>query len=259
VPSAHAGSSVAVWGHSQGGHAALWANQLAPIYAPELHLLGSVPIAPASVVFALYQLRQAFHDDTWGYLVMFLTGLHASYPSVDLNRVFTPAGMAKLGVVDTGCESAVNDAYRGHDGTYWFRLDPVTDPVFGPLMRAQEPGQVRMAAPLLMAQGLADTTVPPGATSALAANLCAMGQRLQYRTYPGLDHDSVTGPAFAAALTWTRARLAGDPAPDTCPPAPPVTSTSTTAPVPSVPAGDDAATDTASAATPVAGTSSFTG
>jgi pimeloyl-ACP methyl ester carboxylesterase len=37
-----------VWGHSQGGHAALWAGALAPSYAPDVHVLAVAALAPAS-------------------------------------------------------------------------------------------------------------------------------------------------------------------------------------------------------------------
>src|SRR5690606_2378075 len=37
-----------VWGHSQGGHAALWTGQLAPTYAPDLEIVGVAALAPAS-------------------------------------------------------------------------------------------------------------------------------------------------------------------------------------------------------------------
>ena len=42
-----------VWGHSQGGHAALWAGQLAPTYAPELPIVGIAALSPASDPLAL--------------------------------------------------------------------------------------------------------------------------------------------------------------------------------------------------------------
>jgi pimeloyl-ACP methyl ester carboxylesterase len=41
LPEAHAGRRFAVWGHSQGGQAALYAGLLARGYAPELHLPAS--------------------------------------------------------------------------------------------------------------------------------------------------------------------------------------------------------------------------
>ena len=42
------GRRVIIAGHSQGGHAALWAASLAPKWTPELKLRGTVAFAPAS-------------------------------------------------------------------------------------------------------------------------------------------------------------------------------------------------------------------
>ena len=41
-PAAHASDRVVIWGHSQGGHAALWAGQIAASYAPDLSITGAV-------------------------------------------------------------------------------------------------------------------------------------------------------------------------------------------------------------------------
>lgn len=45
---ASASDRFAVWGHSQGGHAVLFAGELARNYAPELHLVGVAAAAPAT-------------------------------------------------------------------------------------------------------------------------------------------------------------------------------------------------------------------
>ncbi|HLV89636.1 MAG TPA: lipase family protein, partial [Acidimicrobiia bacterium] len=42
-----------VWGHSQGGHAALWTGAIGPSYAPEVDLIGVAALAPASNLVAL--------------------------------------------------------------------------------------------------------------------------------------------------------------------------------------------------------------
>ena len=57
VAKAGANSRFAVWGHSQGGHAALFAGQLAKSYAPDLTLVGVAAIAPAT------ELEQLLKDD----------------------------------------------------------------------------------------------------------------------------------------------------------------------------------------------------
>src|ERR1700744_5915954 len=53
LPGAGGGKKFVVWGHSQGGHAALFTGIIAQAYAPELDLLGVAAGAPASELAAL--------------------------------------------------------------------------------------------------------------------------------------------------------------------------------------------------------------
>jgi len=54
---AHAGTTFAVTGPSQGGHAALFAGQLAPTYAPDLKLVGVAASAPPTDLKELFRLK----------------------------------------------------------------------------------------------------------------------------------------------------------------------------------------------------------
>jgi len=69
MPAAHAGDRVALFGFSQGGHAVLWANQIAPGYAPELDLVGVAALAPPTY------LGELFTDDFDELSGRILTGL----------------------------------------------------------------------------------------------------------------------------------------------------------------------------------------
>jgi hypothetical protein len=71
---AGAGTTFAVWGVSQGGHAALFTGQYAASYAPDLQLAGVAPAAPATALIPLFQrsigkdfgnVLSAFAFDSW--------------------------------------------------------------------------------------------------------------------------------------------------------------------------------------------------
>jgi Secretory lipase len=62
LPEAGAGTDVLLWGHSQGGHAALFAGQAIGRYAPELRLRGVAVAAPATELATLL-------DDHHGHLL----------------------------------------------------------------------------------------------------------------------------------------------------------------------------------------------
>jgi dipeptidyl aminopeptidase/acylaminoacyl peptidase len=53
LPGAGDGKKFVVWGHSQGGHAALFTGIIAKAYAPELELLGVAAAAPATDLVTL--------------------------------------------------------------------------------------------------------------------------------------------------------------------------------------------------------------
>ena len=54
LPNSGASGRFAVWGHSQGGHAALYTGEIAARYAPELKLVGVAAAAPATYLIELF-------------------------------------------------------------------------------------------------------------------------------------------------------------------------------------------------------------
>jgi hypothetical protein len=54
LPSSGASNRFVVWGHSQGGHAALYTGELAASYAPDLKLYGIGAAAPATYLIELF-------------------------------------------------------------------------------------------------------------------------------------------------------------------------------------------------------------
>ncbi|MBE1583777.1 alpha/beta hydrolase family protein [Nonomuraea angiospora] len=80
-----------------------------------------------------------------------------------------------------------------------------------------------MAGPLLLLQGEADTLVTKAMTDEVAGSLCRTGSRVDYRTYPGLAHDTYPGQvtgvddgAMPDILAWIGDRFDGKRATSTC-------------------------------------------
>jgi hypothetical protein len=59
LPRTGASNRFAVWGHSQGGHAALYTGEIAASYAPELKLIGVAAAAPATYLAELFDADKA--------------------------------------------------------------------------------------------------------------------------------------------------------------------------------------------------------
>lgn len=209
-----------VWGHSQGGHAALWTGKLAPDYAPELRIDGVAALAPASNLPALVEVIEDSRV-----LTLFATYVVQAYASVYEDVRFAdyvrPGAqlitreMAQRCLSEPGIAVSVGQALL-LDRPIWDQ-DPTSGP-FGARLAENVPTG-RVPAPLLIGQGETDTLITPQAQQAYVADRCAEGQEVDYRTYPGRDHLQLVeadSPAMTEVVEWTRARLEGRPALDTC-------------------------------------------
>jgi len=209
-----------LWGHSQGGHAALWTAGLADAYAPELDILGVAAMAPAANLPALLS---SFADDSMSLLfgAFVLTGYSAAYPDVRIADYVKPSARIVVDEIARRCfvdpatlVSVLQIGFSG--GPVWTQ-----DPESGPLADRADENVPRLpiAFPVLLAQGLADPLITPVAQDAYVQERCASGQALDYRTYPGRDHMGVvTGdsPLLPELMAWTAARFAGLAATSTC-------------------------------------------
>lgn len=209
-----------VWGHSQGGHAALWTGMLAPDYARELAIAGVAAVAPASDLHALVQVIEGSPIGAL-FAVYVVAAYTAAYPDVRHEDYVRPGAqllareLAQRCLPERGVLVSLGQSLL-LDRPIWDR-DPTSGP-FGARLTENVPTG-RVAAPLLVAQGEADTLIAPVAQADYVAGRCAEGQQVDYRTYPGRDHLSVVAadsPAMAELLDWTAARLTDGPVTDTC-------------------------------------------
>jgi fermentation-respiration switch protein FrsA (DUF1100 family) len=209
----------AVWGHSQGGHAAMFALDIADEWAPELDLVGVVAGAPPSQFDLLYTVLQS--SPFRYYLLMAAAGLNAAYgdEAAPLEAVTTPAGLEQIGIVDQGCDLA--ELTADLDVASLIGADPATVPAWATLLRENDPGRFTepSAAPLLVIHGGDDEQIPVAASALMFDQLCAIGQDETRWVYPGQSHAGVIGPSAADMLTWIGNRFAGVPTPDPMAPA----------------------------------------
>jgi pimeloyl-ACP methyl ester carboxylesterase len=202
-----------VWGHSQGGHAALWAAILAPRYAPDTSVVGVAAAAPASVLPALLLAAQ---DSIVGKILSsFVVRAYVdTYPEVGFDDIVRPG--ARLLVRDiarrclAGRETLVSVAEAAMLATPIFAVDPRTGP-FGRRLDENIP-RAPIEVPVLIAQGLTDELVLPRLQEDYVKARCDAGQRLEYRRYEGRDHLSLVAPdspLTADLVRWTQERIAG--------------------------------------------------
>ena len=214
------GEQTVVWGHSQGGHAALWTGAVAPVYAPDVPLAGVAALAPASDLTAMVShLENVPGGSVFASYVV--AAYDAAYPDADAIEAVRPGArlvvheMASRCLSEPGALVSVAEALS-MDQPLW-TTDP-TDGALGERLAENVPtGAVE--APLLVAQGASDPLVLPSTQDAYVGERCAAGQPVDYRTYEGRDHVSLVqadSPLAPDLVRWTEARLAGEPPTPTC-------------------------------------------
>jgi acetyl esterase/lipase len=211
-----AGSDVVVWGHSQGGHAALFAGEIAPAYAPDLAVAGVVAFAPVGDL-ALIAPVVFRSPNLFGFGFMALGTWPAAYPDLDTSALFGPAAVDRLPLLDEVCAGAVFDSFDGIDlDQLVLSADPLQAPPFSDLLAENTIG-VRPygSIPVLIAHGDGDELIPIGLSENLSAALCAGGASAEFRSYEA-THGSVPTVAGLDALAWSADRLAGAPTTTAC-------------------------------------------
>jgi uncharacterized membrane protein HdeD (DUF308 family)/acetyl esterase/lipase len=214
-----------IWGHSQGGHAALWAGQLAATYAPDIDVVGIAALSAASDPLALARLVTAHPGALGASLgISFVVAAYSrTYPDVSLNDV-TPAARTLVKEAAARCTSEPGTLVTVLAGVAVSRDTPILaqDPTTGAVGRRlrQNVALGPWSAPLFIAQGTADEVISPGLQDNYVARLCAAGRPLRYSRYPGRTHMGVLepeSPLNADLEQWTLDRLAGLPQQNTCP------------------------------------------
>lgn len=216
LKAAGASKRTVIYGHSQGGHAALFAGQIAPKYAPDLQVLGDAAGAPVGDLKLL--LGVASNIPAYlGLVVLGGEGFAAAYPEAkaSLPEILTKQALKDAKVVDRECDQAVGKVFN-KPAAQVLAKNPADTPPWPALLTKNTPGYVKTKAPIFVFQGLADTLVPPFTTDAWNARACALGDTIDYKKYPGAEHGPVLFAAKADILSWIADRIAGKPAPNTC-------------------------------------------
>lgn len=208
----------AVWGESQGGHAALWAAQAAARLAPEMTLVGVAAAAPPTDLTAnltggsnavVRAMLTAYAGESWarvyGAPLRAFTGpvgvdlvhrLAANCISLDGFKLRTKVGLVRLGGILRGVDLG--------------KIAP-----WDRLLRENSVPATGFAVPLLVAQGAKDEIVAPAVTRDFARGACRAGATLRYVTDGG-DHVTAGKRHAAVAVEWLAARFAGRPPVSDC-------------------------------------------
>ena len=202
-------------GHSQGGGAAWFVAQQEAILR-DPNYLGAVAVAPAlNVAWLIHSMgpdnQASFYDVFVSY------GIKARFPQFNVADMLTEPALAQYPAMTTeGCW------FHGYatENSHLLGMSTVK-PHFedNPWVREFEHMDFfghRPARPLLVLAGGADQSVPLQSIQPIAVKACSLGYPLQFRIFPGLDHEPLMDKSTSVQLRWIRARFAGKSESDNC-------------------------------------------
>ena len=220
ISGAAAGSDFAVWGESQGGHAALWTATAAGSYAPDLTLIGTAAAAPPTDLAA--NLREGSDKNARALLLSFTLHSWSTLYGFSMDGV---ANRTNQGIItrlaQNNCVSldkkpklgtilGILTIVRATKNKDIGKIEP-----FGSFARANSVDAARVPGPLLIAQSRNDTIVAPSVTRKFAKAACRRGTGIRWIVMTG-DHGNSARESAQETIGWITSRFDGNPAPNDC-------------------------------------------
>lgn len=210
----------AIWGHSQGGHSSAFAAELAPTYAPELQIQGAAVLAPGLLPALPFGVEAIINGSKptgmTGFVMLIATSWAATYPQeLSLSELLTDQALGNLPAIETKCGAGYSDPFMAAPMSAYVK-QPVPA-AFYELMDLNTPGESRIAPPIVMVQGMKDTTIIPQLTLGFQKQLCNNGTVVDFHVYPEEDHPGVVVASRPLINEWIKDRFAGASVPDNCP------------------------------------------
>jgi pimeloyl-ACP methyl ester carboxylesterase len=214
----------AVWGHSQGGQAALYAGEMAGSYAPELKLVGIAAAAPATDLPTL--MRDDFASSGGKGLTALTLWSWSRVFDIDLDTVVKPDAERTMDTLARGCIETIFDLLERRIEERPLSKDFLTTTDLGAaepwdrILKQNVPGVLPRNVPVFVAQGLADGIVRPDVTASYVRQLCTNDSQVDFVALPKVGHGFIARDTAPAVVQWMSGRFAGTAAPNTCAQAP---------------------------------------
>lgn len=202
----------AIGGHSQGGHAAVFAAALAPKWTPDLRLRGTAAMAPFAQGDEIFKAGSASDEPSRasGYVALFLRGLEGAFPQLEIPSLLSDRGTELYPQTLSRCVDEVtsNDSEFARTAPRdLLRSDADLSDVIDAIADS-DPTDLKVTTPLLVEQGQNDTTVRPAFTQAMVEGLRKRGAKVTFKLREGIDHTTVAfGEPQDETFAWVSKRL----------------------------------------------------
>jgi acetyl esterase/lipase len=210
----------AVWGHSQGGQAALFSGMIAKTYAPELHLVGVAAAAPATDLAAL--MTDDLNTAGGRNLTAMTMWSWARVFNAPIKDVVEPAAMPTVDALASQCIEGPFDLYVRQKmsaplaTTFLAVKNPATIEPWKSILAENTAGNLPTDIPVLLSQGSSDGLVRPAVTQRYKDRLCKAGSKVKMLLMPGVSHGFIGYDSANAAADWLADRFRNYTPPSDC-------------------------------------------
>ena len=214
-------NKVVVVGQSQGGGVAFATTGLAPTYAPDVNLLGTVATGMPNLTLRGFAAPPTTDpnvvDPPLAYTYYLILMAQQLQPQLDAAQVFTPLALPIFEQARTSCVAALEadvtllgltDATTLVPGGVARALTPIAQTITYPTLKFETP--------LFTGTGGKDIDVPTAGQLALIADTCAAGSVVEQHFYPDQDHNSTLNTSLADSIPFVRKVLSGERVYSTC-------------------------------------------
>jgi hypothetical protein len=217
LPTAGAGDSFGVWGHSQGGHSALFSASQASTVVPEMRLVGTAATAPAA------ELRELLVDqqDTavaWAIGPEVTVAWPTVDPSLRPDDILTAAARSSYRSIAEKCVTAgaIDGLVRNALGERFFTADFTANRPWMDEVATQTAPVLPPERPLFVGESTTDTVVLPKTTASYVARACAAGSDLTQVWLADVSHVQLQTVIAPTVVGWMADRFAGRPSSSNC-------------------------------------------
>ncbi len=217
LPQAHAGNSYVVWGHSQGGHSALFTASVSADYAPELQLVATVASAPAAELVSLLDQQYGTAID-WVIGPEVLVSWPKLYPYLDIKDVTTRPAQRNYEKIASQCiaDATLGGITRVKLKQGFFSENLVRVPNWRRAAEQSSAPILAPAQPLMVVESLNDQVVLPNTTALYIQKSCQAGSNLTSLWLAKVGHVQLAATSAPQVISWIGDRFAARATSPTC-------------------------------------------
>ncbi|MCX4163671.1 MULTISPECIES: alpha/beta fold hydrolase [Paraburkholderia] len=223
LPGVLANTVVSV-GQSQGSAATIATLQYAPVYAPEINVVGGVAtgvcfgFAGANPAPQIPPRAADAGNSVYDMLALVGTGPSVE-PGFDARPYVSDRALPLFVASTKECITDLDTVQEsnGVDESNYLKAPQPPDKIDPVLAAISTPVKgFTLKAPLFTGTGLADTTTPPTSAYTFISTACTLDATIEWNYYAGLTHNGTVNGSLVDSLPFIRKVLAGRPVTSNC-------------------------------------------